>query len=236
MFDDKSYTMYKDCELLLFGSDTESVIYNKPIVTSYDFLVYFRKFIDSFVINDYLSPLMKNNVLNYLNIVRFCEKIECDVDWRKKILLINEIILLVNSVKGDKYVTFYRKEMFKRTNNDDYMNLPGCFIVQSEDKLCYSISYDSLVLMSHSDKIDDISFQTDYLTQFISNWKYFESINCILNEYPDKFLDSLFMDRYQMVMSEFYKRDYGEPYNYGIVMFGDKVENKVKLLKLGKNV
>ena len=236
MFDDKSYTIYKNCQLLLVECDTESVLYNNPIMTGYDFLVCFKDFIDSFAINDYLSPLMKNNVLNYLNIVRFGERVESDIEWKKKISLINKLILLVNSVKGDKYVTFYRKEMFKRTNNDDYMNLPSCFIAQSEEKLCKSISYDSLVLLSHSDKIDDFTFQKIYLTKFISNWKYFESINCILKEYPDKFLDTLFMERYQIVMAEFYKRDYGETYNSGIILFGDKVENRVKSLKISKNM
>lgn len=236
MFDDKSYAIYKNCELLLFESDTESLIYNNPVMTSYEFLISFNEFIESFIINDYLSPIMKNNVLNYLNIVRFCETTELDVDLKKKIWLINEIIVSVNSAKGNKYVTFYRKEMFKRTSNYDYMNLPSHFITQSEDKLCKSICYDSLVLLSHSDKVDDYSFQKIYLSQFISNWKYFESINCILREYPDKFLDSLFMKRYQIVMNEFFKRDYGETYNSGIILFGDKVENRVKSLKISKNM
>ena len=231
MFNDKSYSIYKDCELLLVEKDAENLVKNDNYLNSYEFLLNFKEFISNLIDNDYLSPLMKNNVLNYLNVVRFSDNVECDSNWNKIIWLINDIIKLVNSNNCNKYVTFYRKEMYKRTNNDDYMNLPSVFIIQSEDKLCSSIIFDHLVLLSHSDKVDDLTFDREYIPKLIGNWKYFESINCILEEYPNKFLDKLFMERYQMVMNEFYSRDYGEPYNYGIVMFGDRVENKTKSLK-----
>ncbi len=230
MFNDKKYYLYKDCELLLFSDDISDIVCNNKLFSSYEFLLFFKEFIKQFIGKDYLSPLMKNNALNYLNEVRFIDKKELK---NERIWLIGDIIRLINSTECKKYITYYRKEMFKRTNNGDYMNLPSCFVMQSEDKLCKSVKFDHLVLFSHSDKVDDMTFDRDFISKFIGDWKYFESINCILEECPNKFLDKLFMDRFQIVMNEYYKRDYGEPYNYGIVMFGDKVEKKVKTLKNG---
>ena len=231
MFNDESYSLYKDCELVLANRDADGIIEKNVNLKSYAFLNSFKNFINKMIENDYLSPFMKNNALNYLNTVRFSDILGSDENWDKKIWLISDIIRLINSKDCKKYVTYYRKEMYKRTNNDDYMNLPSCYILLSEEKLCNSINFDHLVLFSHSDKVDNMTFRNEYLLKLIGNWRYFETINCILEEYPNKFLDKVFMERYQIVMNEYYNRDYGEPFNYGIVMFGDKVEKKTKSFK-----
>lgn len=228
MFDDKSYLLYKNCELVLAEKKVENLL-NKDVFKSYEFLIYFKEYISELVDGKLLSPLMKNNILNYLNMIRFADNEE--VNNNNKFSLINDIIRLVNLCDCKKYTTFYRKEMYKRTNNEDYMNLPSSYIVQSEEKLCNSILFDNLVLFSHSHKVDDNSFKCKYIPKIVGNWKYFETINCILEEYPQKFLDDIFRKRYQMVMEEFYNRDFGEPYNYGIYLFGEKVENKANSIK-----
>ena len=71
--------------------------------------------VSEFIIDDYLSPLMKSNALNYLNVLRFNEKLETDDIREKKIWLISDIVRLLNSNDCKKYITFYRKEMLNHT-------------------------------------------------------------------------------------------------------------------------
>lgn len=71
MFDEESYYSFKVFELLLVESDLKEWINRNPTLSTSDFLVCFLLFLGPFLENNYLSPKMKSNALNYLNLVRF---------------------------------------------------------------------------------------------------------------------------------------------------------------------
>lgn len=71
MFDDDSYYRFKVLELLLVESDIKEFVYLNPVLSCYDFLQNFSDFIDVYINSDYMGSSFKENILNYLNIVRF---------------------------------------------------------------------------------------------------------------------------------------------------------------------
>ena len=119
MFDDDSYYSFKIFEFLLVESNLKDWIIANPSLSTSDFLTCFLLFIGPFIENNCLSPRMKSNALNYLNLVRFNKDEEVDIldDISKndRIELINSIIRLINSVDCSKYISFYRQEIYKRT-------------------------------------------------------------------------------------------------------------------------
>ena len=235
MFDDESYYSYKICELLLAESDLKDWVCDNPVLSTYNFLSVFNILIGSLLDNDFLSPIMKSNALNYLNLVRFnddkdVEKID-NTSKNDKILLINDLIRSINIKPGKQYLTYYRQEMYKRTGNDYYLNTPFDFdIKKSEKVLLESMQFDQMVLLSHSDVIGDIEFSNEYLIQLTSDLKYLETINCILEEYPNQFLNELFFERYKKIISIFINNRKGNYDSNVFVLFNNKVINKTKSL------
>lgn len=227
MFDDNSYYQYKIFELLLVESNLDEWVNNNLVLSSYDFLEMFLDFINIYLDEDYLGPSMKNNVLNYLNLVRF--KGYKDV---KKIELINYIIRLINVHRGNKYLDYYRYEMYKRTGNDDYLKYPFDMItVNGEEKLFKSMQYDQFVLLSHSEEIDDEEFDCDFLNDLSSNMNYFESINCMLYEYPRIFCNDLFVERFNKVVNVFLKKSNQDNYYSSVLSFNNKINKLIKSYK-----
>lgn len=126
---------------------------------------------------------------------------------KKKISFINKIIRKVNIQNGNKYIDYCRCELYKRTANDYYLNCPAYLIEKLENKLFDSIKYDHFVLISHLNIVNEEEFYSDFLLDLSNDIRYFETINCILNEYPQLFLNNLFIDRYNKVVSNSLNKD-----------------------------
>ena len=228
MFDDESYYSFKLCEMLLAESNLKDWVYNNPVINTSHFLVLFSEFINTMIKNDFISPIMKNNALTYLNLVRFnndkeIDKID-DVPKKIRIILTNDMIRKINIQKGENYLIYYRQEMYKRTCDKDYLTTPfDDFIIQYESILLNSIQFDQYVLLSHSDSISEEDFENDFLPELSSDLRYFNTINCILEEYPHQFLNQLFLKRYLKTIDSFLKFQDNNLNNSSIIDFNNKV-------------
>ena len=223
MFDENSYLCYKLCQLILADVNSEELVMYNPSISSFDFLSLFLIFISAFSTEESLSPYMKKNALNYLNIVRFSDNIDSD-----RINLINMIIRTINSQNGHNYIDYYRQELYKRTNNLQYLIYPvDSFVDDNEMMLIDSIKFDYLVLLSHSNAITEDDFNDNFLLVLLGDLRYFGSINCILEEYPEKFNDSLFYQRYEVVVNNFLKLQNNKQ-GYNSIK---KFDNKIKKLR-----
>ena len=87
MFDEESYYSFKVFELLLAESNLKEWINKNPQLCTSDFLVCFLIFLGPFLENHYLSPKMKSNALNYLNLVRFNNSKEVKEDISKSAIV-----------------------------------------------------------------------------------------------------------------------------------------------------
>lgn len=144
-----------------------------------------------------VRPQIKNNIYNILIDGR---KIE-DENYKQRIELINETIIILNTMKEQEYLRFYcgqlnyrikeEKELKKLSIKDIKCNIPLI-----EESICN----DFVVLLSHSKDVTDEDFVNDYLPEFINNGFYYESLNMILKECPYYFQDKLFMDRMNSVI------------------------------------
>ena len=169
---------------------------------------------------------MKKNVLKYLNNVRFSNDIDSD-----RIHLINTIIRLINIQEGENYLDYYRQEMYKRTHNRQYLVYPyNSFIKENEDRLIESMQFDYLVLISHSNLVTDDEFYDSYYSEMILDLRYFETINCILEEYPERFLDPVFYQRYIIIINAFLKNQNNNYGYHSLIRFNNRVEKKVNCL------
>ena len=226
MFDEDSYLCYKVCQLLLSDSNSDELIKYNSSLCSFDFLSFFLMFISALLQEDYIGPLMKKNVLKYLNNVRFSNDIDSD-----RIHLINTIIRLINIQEGENYLDYYRQEMYKRTHNRQYLVYPyNSFIKENEDRLIESMQFDYLVLISHSNLVTDDEFYDNYYQEIISDLRYFETINCILEEYPERLLDPVFYQRYIIIINAFLKNQNNNYGYHSLIRFNNRVEKKVNCL------
>ncbi len=226
MFDEDSYLCFKICQLLLADPNSEELVNYNPSLNSFDFLSSFLIFISVLLQENYVSPVMKMNVLKYLNNVRFGDDVDAD-----KIHLINTIIRLININDGNNYLEYYRQEMFKRTGNRDYLICPfNSYIKENEEMLMLSMQFDYLVLISHSSMINDDDFYDNYFSVMISDLRYFETINCILEEFPEMFLDSTFNERYNVIINTFLQAQNNKRGYSSMKKFYNKVERKVNCL------
>ena len=234
MFDDNSYYSFKVFELLLTEPDLKDWINNNPVMCTSDFLTSFLITLGPFLKDHYLSPQMINNALNYLNLVRFnddevVEKID-DVSKNKRIELINSIIRILNSQNCSNYLEFYRSENYKRTSNRKFLTtFDNTIILSTEKELLESIKYDIFVLITHSNQISDKKFKQDILPIILSDLKYFKTINCILDEYPNQFLNPIFKERYNTVINSFLKNKTNLLGHKIVSSYNRKVANKIKI-------
>lgn len=232
MFDDESYYSFKVCQMLIANSDLDEWVYNNPSLCTSGFLMFFSIFINKLVSNNFMSPIMKSNALNFLNLVRFNDNYDIDKldDVSKEIRfgIINELIRKINLQDGLNYLLYYRQEMYKRTNNKDYLiNSNDDYIMENESKLLDSIMFDHFVLLSHSNGIDDTEFDDDFLPELVLDDRYLETINCILEEYPNLFFDNVFFNRYHKTINNLLKNEN----NMYIITFNNKVISKTRKLK-----
>lgn len=223
---DEIYYTFKLSELLMVESDLEEYIANNPLISTGIFLNNFLVCIEPFLNKEYLSPQLKHNILNYLNLVRFNEDKEVDkIDIFKRderINILNSIIVLINSQCCNNYLDFYFLEAWKRSYNKLIID------EMSEEDLFNSIKFDYLVLISHSNKIDDIKFKEIFLPILLSSLNYFKTINCILNEYPILFKNIHFLKRYNLVINNFLNNQNNIKGYNDIISFHKKVMKKIK--------
>ena len=233
MFDDDSYYSFKIFEFLLVESNLKDWIIANPSLSTSDFLTCFLLFIGPFIENNCLSPRMKSNALNYLNLVRFNKDEEVDIldDISKndRIELINSIIRLINSVDCSKYISFYRQEIYKRTSNKKYLTkLNDNILLKNENDLLASIKFDHYVLLSHSSQITKEEFEEEFMPIILSDLRYFKTINCILDEYPKQFENPIFVERYNTVINSFLKIQQNLSGYKNLVLYNRKVASKIR--------
>ena len=206
MFDEESYYSFKVFELLLTESNLKEWIDNNPVLSTSEFLTCFLIFLGPFLEKQYLSPRMKNNALNYLNLVRFnnSEEVIEKIPKSEKIELINSIIRLINTQDSNNCFDFYLQEIYKRTSNRKYLStLNKKVILSIENDIFESIKFDHFVLLSHSNQVSDELFLNEFLPIILNDLRYFKSINCIIKEFPNQFKNPLFIQRYQTVITNF---------------------------------
>lgn len=232
MFDEESYYSFKVFELLLAESNLKEWIKENPVISTSDFLTYFLIFLRPFLENHLLSPIMKNNVLKYLNLVRFNDSKEVKkletLSKNNKIELINSIIRLINSQNSNNYIDFYKQEIYKRTFNKKYLLLNKDMIIHYENDLLESIKYDQFILLSHSNQISDEEFKNNFLPMILNDIKYFKTIFCIISEYPNQFKNQLFVERYKLVLDSFINIQENKSGCKSIISFNNKVIKKIK--------
>lgn len=230
-FDNGSYYNYKLYELLLTEDKLNEWISNNPILSTYDFLDGFYSYMLNVIENEFLSDAMKSNVLEYLNLIRFNEDRRIasldSKSFKERVGLINKLIRLVNSAKGTHYVSFYRNELYKRTNNEMY--LLDAIDSKKEEALFESMKFDQFVIYSHSDAISEEEFIKNYAIDLTKDFKYFQTINCILKEYPEQFNNPLFKRRYNIIINIFLNYNMkNSQVSSSIIVFDHKVKTIIK--------
>lgn len=230
-FDNGSYYNYKLYELLLTENKSNKWVSNNPVLSTYDFLDGFYIFLLSIIQNEFLSEAMKSNVLGFLNSIRFNEDKRVELmdnkSFKDRVSLINKLIRLVNLAKGTNYINFYRNELYKRTNNEIY--LLDTIDSKKEEVLFESMKFDQFVIYSHSDAISEEDFIKNYIIDLTKDFKYFQTINCILREYPEQFNNPLFKSRYNIIIGIFLKYNIKNPQaSSSILVFDHKVKSMIK--------
>lgn len=228
-FDNESYYAFKLYELLLAESHLKGWIEEYPVLSTYNFLNGFLDLIYILIEKQFLSDSIKENILRYLVLVRFNEdervKFMDEHSFEEKVNLINKIMQIVKLGKGTNYIKFYQEELVRRTDNQYYLleNVDG-----KEKDLFESMKLDQQVIYSHSSAVTDEQFISYYISYFIKDLKYFQTINCILAEYPRQFNDPLFVQRYNKMISSFLKSSVRKPKTCAsILCFDLKVKNVI---------
>lgn len=128
-----------------------------------------------------------------------------DNDRVRRIELINEMISLLNFIKEDENLEFYRKELYKRRQCLKYF-LYDQDIIKNEISITNgSICCDFLILESHSSDVSEDKFDEQYLPLFINNYDYYEALNALLIEYPKVFKNEILCNRVVKVLEEEYR-------------------------------
>ena len=208
-FDDDAYYLMKFQMLMLVMNNHEKLVKDDYSLISFPFIASFIPFIDAFLKKNLLSHEMRENFLRYLNVARFSngnKKLNSfeQVEENLKITVINKLIAMVNSQDYDDSMRYYRYQMCVRTDDKIYLNrfkVTDADILDEKDDLFESMAYDCFVLYTHSVNMSLNDFQK-IITDISKNQLYYETITCILNEYPYQFLNKVFYDRCQMVLSK----------------------------------
>lgn len=162
-----------------------------------DILQKFKKLIKEFGKYGCIRPDIKNNIYTILVDGR---KI-IDENYKERIKLINEIIIILNSLSEQDYLRFYTGQLALRIQEPKQLKKLTIQEVENNIPLIEeSICTDFVILFSHSKDVTDEQFVNDYLPDFINNGFYYESLNMILKECPSYFKDELFVDRMNSVI------------------------------------
>ena len=199
-FTDDDYYLFKVQQLLLVTYNPKELIKENPLLKSRSFLETFYYFIDVYSKNNLLSDRMKNNVFNYLKELKDDDTTINGANYD----IINKIILKINGQEFDNSIDYYRCEMYIRTGARIYINnkkLKDKEILEEEQNLFESIAFDQRVLYACSTEVSDFVFENAYLLQFSLDENFYNTLNCILNEYPAKFLDDLFCSRCLQILN-----------------------------------
>lgn len=229
IIDENDYYWIKVCEFLLVDSNSEKTVLRNEVLSSVGFLNRFLQIVEMFANQNALDKEMKENILSYIYFVR------CNGDMKGNgNEIISKIISLVNNKLEDASIGFYRNELYKRNDNILYLDsksVPKPFILKKKGELFRSIRFDQFLLYTHSIKVSDEEFVTKYLSKLVDDDRYYESLNCILNEYPQQFLNKLFYKRYSIVMSNNLHYEEDKRKKQKIRDFADKVDRKKSKLK-----
>ena len=198
-FNDNDYYMMKVCERLMVTDNCDKLVEKNDILKTPLFLKYLLKMTKIFTSENVLNAEMKKNLLNYLYYV--IQHINRESNMNN---IINQIMFTIDSQDKDESIGFFRTEMSKRINNSylDDRVIPDAAILHFKDSIFNYIKYDQFVLHTHSNKVSNNDFEKKYIPKILGDDRYFKSLNCILNEYPEQFLNRVFYRRYVTVMSE----------------------------------
>lgn len=236
MFEEDSYYIFKVCQLLMSESNLNDFLKENDTLCTSDFMFNFLICIIPFIENKFLSQFMKNNILKYLNYVRFNDNEELNkketLSKDAKINLVNDIIRMINSADCDNHLIYYREEMYKRTNNKLFLLNPlDSWIMENEKKLFDSMKLDYFIIYSHSDAVEEQEFDNIFIPELLVDFKYFESINCIIKEYPMQLVNPLFFSRYKKVIENFMNKELDDKERKEIVQIDKKIVKSIKRIK-----
>lgn len=197
------YVLYKIILSVIFKYD-ETILEDYAWIYGIDGLSCFKTAIEVLDKLNALGSNIKENIFRYLNDIRFID----DEYKKERITIINDIINFLHTKEDYIPIEFYRKELYKRRLDRNYLYVDSYIIRQEFDEVNESIGMDSDVLISHSLEVSDEEFIKHFLPYLCNNELYDESLNALLNEYPKIFTDKLFYDRMISVLNfryEFYK-------------------------------
>lgn len=193
------------------------------------FMESFSNIVKFYVENNAFSEKIKDNIRNYLYKAREYK----DNNRDKRIDIINEIIITLNSQKEDNSLGFYRFELYKRRRDLKLAIKSDNDTIKKEiDAIHDSICGDLYVIYTHSDSINDQKFITEHLPNLSNSAMYYESINALLMDHPYVFKDRLFYNRMMCILNlnnELYSDD-KEMINLNKKLV-KKVDKKVKRIK-----
>ena len=172
--------------------DEDPSVYKLVVIESLKNIVEFH------VNQNDLSDNVKNNINKFLQQARYYN----DENRIKRIELINETIILLNSQEKDDSLMFYRLQLYSRTKDFKYLFKTSDAEIKNKIEYIHdSICNDLFVLVSHTDDVDDIEFVKEYLPYLKDLDLYYDSINIILKENPLVFKDKTFYDRMMSVLT-----------------------------------
>lgn len=240
-FDDFTYYLLKMKLFILVTKNHTKLLESDESLGSWEFIANLYPFIESFVSKNVLSNEMRDNVLNYLNVVRFMDEdktlsISEYIEKIMKIDLINKMIVMINGQEKDNSMRYYRYEMYNRTNDKIYLNpiiMSDEDILEEKEELFDSIAFDHFVLCTHDEGITDEEFDNNYLPKLLDEKMYYEVLNAIYHEYPEKFLNDVFYQRCLQVLNTNLENNKGI-YKKNIQEFIDMVSDTREKLTLRK--
>ena len=191
-----AYYLQKFLMFIMFDNTRESYK-ETDWIYDIDVLKNFKELIEVFGKQGCIRPQIKNNIYNILIDGRQIE----DENYKQRIELINEIIIILNTLPEQDYMKFYCGQLcYRLQDSKELKKLTVDQIIESVPETEDSICTDFTVLLSHSKNTTDEQFVSYYLPEFVNNGFYYESLNMILKECPSYFKDELFRDRMNSVI------------------------------------
>lgn len=201
----EDYIFLKMFHLVMLESDIDKVQRQIPNMFTIEFLHDFLFVINFYCEFGYIGGDLKSNVLNYVNKFRFMEiPKETEENFNKKIALINELIVNVNKQKSDNSLKFYRDEMYVKTHDINFLYGDNEYIHLCKDLLKEFIKYDCAFLYMHSHLVSEEEFNTKCYPVLLNDDTYYQTINSVLNDAPELFLNPEFRRRVILILKDNY--------------------------------
>ena len=182
------------------------------------FIESLKNIVEYHVKNNDLSQEVRENIRKFLSQAREYK----DENREKRIEFINDIIKMMNSQKEDGSLSFYRLQLFFRTNEFKYLCHASNLEVRNQIPHIHDcICNDAFVLTTHSENIDDMEFITEYLPSLKDSELYYETLNIILRENPIVFKDTTFYNRMICVL------EFKNLKNEEFVKYNEKLVKKI---------